>query len=190
MAEPLSDDQAVVDEFLRLPHSKVRTLTDDAPVLLCMIDPDDRLVFANSRFLQYFGRTLEDMSSGRWNWTADVHPDDLPEVQRRWVEAMRRQESTQFEHRVRRHDGEYRWVQESEIARFTPEGTFAGFVGALVDITDRKHAEAARHASEARVRAILDSAFDAIITLAMAKRIPPGSSLSMNGTSTTSPQKP
>jgi PAS domain S-box-containing protein len=152
-------------------EAKLRTLTDDAPVLLCMIDPEDRLVFANNRFLTFFGRTLEDLVDGRWGWTSDVHPDDLPETQRRWTEALRRQESVQFEHRVRRHDGEYRWVQETQVARFTPEGSFAGFVGALVDITGRKRAEAAVRASEARASAILDTALDAIISIDEAGRI-------------------
>ncbi len=139
---------------LKEADAKLRTLTDDAPVLLSMIDPEDRLVFANGRFLTFFGRTLEDMTSGRWDWTADVHPDDLPEVHRRWCEALRLQESVEFEHRVRRFDGEYRWVHESQVARFTPEGTFAGYVGALVDITDRKRAEA-RLSDTERKRAVL-----------------------------------
>ena len=134
--------------------AKLRTLTDDAPVLLSMIDPEDRLVFANSRFLAFFGRTLEDIANGGWDWTADIHPDDLPEVQRRWSEALRLHGSVEFEHRVRRYDGEYRWVHESEVARFTPEGTFVGFVGALVDITDRKQAEA-RLSDAKRQRAVL-----------------------------------
>jgi PAS domain S-box-containing protein len=134
--------------------ARLRTLTDDAPVLLSMIDPEDRLVFANSRFLTFFGRTLEDIAAGGWDWTGDIHPDDLPEVQRRWTEALRRHESVELEHRVRRHDGEYRWVQESEVARFSPEGQFLGFVGALVDITDRKLAEAKLSDTERR-RAVL-----------------------------------
>jgi PAS domain S-box-containing protein len=134
--------------------AKLRTLTDDAPVLLSMIDPEDRLVFANGRFLKFFGRTLDDIAAGGWDWTGDIHPDDLPEIQRRWSEALRLHESVEFEHRVRRYDGEYRWVHETEVARFTPEGTFLGFVGALVDITDRKRAEAQLSDSESR-RAVL-----------------------------------
>ena len=134
--------------------AKLRTLTDDAPVLLSMIDPEDRLVFANSRFLTFFGRSIEDIAQGGWDWTADIHPDDLPEVQRRWSEALRIHKSVELEHRVRRHDGEYRWVHESEVARFTPEGRFLGFVGALVDITDRKRAEAQLSDTERR-RAVL-----------------------------------
>jgi PAS domain S-box-containing protein len=58
--------------------AKLRTLTDDAPVLLSMIDPEDRLVFANSRFLTFFGRTLEDIAAGGWDWTGDIHPDTSP----------------------------------------------------------------------------------------------------------------
>jgi PAS domain S-box-containing protein len=146
-------------------EAKLRTLTDDAPVLLCMIDPDDRLVFANSRFLEFFGRTMDDIAESRWDWTGDVHPDDLPETRRRWSEALRCRQSVEFEHRVRRYDGQYRWVQETEVARFTPDGAFVGFVGALVDITDRKQAEAAFRASEARASAILDTALDAIISI-------------------------
>ena len=134
--------------------AKLRTLTDDAPVLLSMIDPEDRLVFANSRFLKFFGRTFEDIAKGGWDWAGDIHPDDLPMVQHRWSEALRLQQSVEFEHRVRRHDGEYRWVHESEVARFSPEGRFLGFVGALVDITDRKQAEAQLSDTERR-RAVL-----------------------------------
>src|SRR5215471_3698885 len=133
-------------------EAKVRTLSNEAPVLLCMIDPEDRLIFANRGFLSFFGRALDDMAEGRWDWTKDIHPDDLPQTRQRYFEALRRHESVEMEHRVRRFDGEYRWVHETEVARFTPEGTFAGFVGALLDITERRHAEA-------RVRAILDTAF-------------------------------
>ncbi|MGH6928407.1 MAG: PAS domain S-box protein [Dongiaceae bacterium] len=156
---------------VKIAESKLRTLTDDAPVLLCMIDPEDRLVFANSRFLEFFGRTLDDIAGGRWDWTKDIHPDDLPEIQRRGSEALSCRVSVEMEHRVRRHDGEYRWVQETEVARFTPEGAFVGFVGALVDITDRKLAETAFRASEARASAILDNALDAIISIDEAGRV-------------------
>lgn len=156
---------------LKTTEAKLRTLSNDAPVLLCMIDPQDRLVFANSRFLEFFGRTLDDIDKGGWNWEDDIHPDDLPEIRRIWQDALRNHASVEFEHRVKRHDGQYRWVHETEVARFTPEGAFAGFVGALVDITDRKKAEAALRASEARARAILDTAFDAVISIDEAGRI-------------------
>jgi PAS domain S-box-containing protein len=132
-----------ITDFKRA-EEKLRTLSDDAPVLLCMIDREDRLIFANRGFLSFFGRTLDDMADGRWDWTKDIHPDDLPETRQRYFDALRRHASVEMEHRVRRFDGEYRWVHETQVARFTPEGTFAGFVGALVDITDRKHAESER----------------------------------------------
>lgn len=158
-------ERARADEQLRLSETRLRTLSDDAPVLLCMIDPQDRLIFANSRFLEFFGRTLADIAKGGWNWEDDIHPADLPQVRTIWGDALRNHRSVEFEHRVKRHDGEYRWVHETEVARFAPDGAFAGFVGALVDITDRKRAETALRASEARARAILDTAFDAVISI-------------------------
>ena len=135
-------ERKVAEAALREREERLRILTDDAPVLLSMIDPNDQLVFANHRFLSFFGRSLEDMSQGRWEWMSDIHPEDLPETKRIYFEALRRQESVEMEHRVRRYDGEYRWVRETQVARFETDGTFAGFVGALVDITDRKRAEA------------------------------------------------
>src|SRR5262245_22928399 len=135
-------ERKVAEAALREREERLRILTDDAPVLLSMIDPADKLIFANHRFLSFFGRSLDDMSQGRWEWTNDLHPEDLPEVKRIYFEALRRQESVEMEHRVRRFDGEYRWVRETHVARFGPEGEFTGFVGALVDITDRKRAEA------------------------------------------------
>ncbi|HEX6091791.1 MAG TPA: PAS domain S-box protein, partial [Dongiaceae bacterium] len=149
---------------VKLAEAKLRTLSDDAPVLLCMIDQHDQLVFANRGFLDFFGRTLEDMADGGWDWKADVHPDDLARTAHLYQQAMARQEDVEFEHRVRRHDGEYRWVHETEVARFNPDGAFTGFVGALVDITARKEAETALRRSEARVRSILNTALDAIVT--------------------------
>ncbi|MFO1059768.1 MAG: PAS domain S-box protein [Dongiaceae bacterium] len=152
-------------------EATIRTLSDDAPVLLCMIDHQDRLVFANRRFLSFFGRTLEDLTGGRWDWTKDIHPEDLPRTRARYFEALRDHRSVEIEHRVRRFDGQYRWVQETQVARRAPDGGFAGFVGALVDITERKRAESELRASEARVRAILDTAFDAVISMDAAGRV-------------------
>src|SRR5258706_5425550 len=87
-------------------EAKVRTLSNDAPVLLCMIDADDRLVFANRGFLAFFGRTLEDLAGGGWDWTADIHPDDLARTRQRYFEALQRHETIELEHPVRRFDRE------------------------------------------------------------------------------------
>src|SRR6516165_5792679 len=78
---------AKITDFKRA-EARVRTLSNEAPVLLCMIDPEDRLIFANRGFLSFFGRTLDDMVEGRWDWTKDIHPDDLPETRQRYFEAL------------------------------------------------------------------------------------------------------
>jgi PAS domain S-box-containing protein len=135
-------ERKVAEAALREREERLRILTDDAPILLCMINADDRLTFANGRFLKFFGRTLADLTGGKWDWTQDVHPEDLPATSAAYYEAMRDQRSVELENRVRRHDGVYRWVRESHVARFEADGRFAGYVSALVDINDRKLAEA------------------------------------------------
>ena len=91
-----------------------------------------------------------------------MHPDDL--VVARGFEKFERTESPyQVEYRLRRRDGEYRWVLDTGIPRFTPEGAFEGYIGSLIDITDRRRAEEALKESEARYRTQVENAPEAIV---------------------------
>jgi two-component system NtrC family sensor kinase len=135
------DERKQAEAALREREERLQILTGDAPVLLWMVDAQDRLIFANRQYLSFFGRKVRELPADDWDWTADVHPDDVAEVKRRYFDAFARQASFDSEYRARRHDGEYRWVRDTQVARFQPDGSFAGFVGALVDITDRKRAE-------------------------------------------------
>jgi PAS domain S-box-containing protein len=66
--------------------------------------------------------------------------------------AFDRREPYQREYRLRRHDGEYRWVLGSGVPRFNPDGSFAGYIGSVIDVTELKHASEARQRSEERFR--------------------------------------
>jgi PAS domain S-box-containing protein len=90
-------------------------------------------------------------------WTEGVHPDDL--VRRLDVSAAHFDSRTPFEteYRLRRHDGEYRWVLDRGLPRFTPAGGFVGFIGMCIDITDRKEATERLREGEERFRTLADN---------------------------------
>ena len=72
-----------------------------------------------------------------------LHPDDVERCREVYVKAFEQREPFQMEHRLRRHDGEYRWVVSAGVPRYNVDGSFAGYIGTAVDITERKLAEEA-----------------------------------------------
>jgi PAS domain S-box-containing protein len=91
--------------------------------------------------LEFTGRPLEvELGNG---WADGVYPEDLKWCLDTYTQAFDRRESFQMQYRLRRHDGEYRWVVDIGVPRFNPDGSFAGFIGSCIDITDRRRSEEA-----------------------------------------------
>ena len=76
-------------------------------------------------------------------WAEGVHPEDLERCLETYSEALDQRESFQMEYRLQRHDGEYRWIFDSGVPRWNSVGSFAGFIGSCIDVTERKQAELA-----------------------------------------------
>lgn len=120
-------------------ENRFRLAADSAPVLMWMSGSmATGIGWFNRPWLEFVGRPMNDeLESG---WRRGVHPDDLPGLLATLAAAMNERRPVQAEHRLRRHDGEYRWVLNAAIPR-TAEGGFAGLVGSCIDITDRKQFE-------------------------------------------------
>ena len=86
------------------------------------------------------GRTLEDeLGTG---WTQEVHAEDLKHCLETYNQFLIADETFRMEYRLRRHDGEYRWLLDIGVPRFNSDGSFVGYVGCCIDISDQKEARA------------------------------------------------
>ena len=116
-----------------------RLMSDAAPVLIWMSGPDKLCTFFNKPWLEFTGRSLEqELGNG---WAEGVHGDDLERCLATYTKAFDARRNFRMEYRLRRHDGEDRWVLDSGVPRFESDGSFAGYIGSCVDITENKQLE-------------------------------------------------
>lgn len=122
-------------------EQRFRIMADSAPALIWMAGPDKFCYYFNRRWLDFTGRASEQEKG--YGWMEGVHRGDFQRCFDTYVAAFDRRESFSLEYRLRRADGQYRWLLESAAPRYTPDGSFVGYIGSCVDITERKQAEAA-----------------------------------------------
>jgi len=132
-------EQKRVEQALRESEQRFRTIADAAPVMIWMTDPCGQWTFRNEACLDFMGRALE--SKTALGQLELVHEADR-EFYRKTCQAARNDRRPyQVEYRLERADGQYRWVVESGVPRFAPDGTIAGYIGSCVDVTERKWIE-------------------------------------------------
>ena len=109
------------------------------PCLIWTSDADKRCTYVNAAWVAFTGRALEAVLAD--GWREAIHPDDLPRCLEILEVAFDGHQPFTLEYRLRRHDGEYRWILDSGIPLLAPDGLPSGYVGSIVDITERKRAE-------------------------------------------------
>jgi PAS domain S-box-containing protein len=149
-------DRKHTEQKVRESETRFRLVADTAPVLIWMSGTDKLCTYFNKPWLDFTGRSLEqELGNG---WAEGIHPEDLQRCLDTYSQSFDRQEKFEMEYRLRRHDGESRWVLDVGVPRFNQDQSFAGYIGIAVDITDRKRADEARF----RHAAIVESSEDAI----------------------------
>ncbi len=124
---------------LREREEHFRVVADTAPVMIWMSGVDKLCTFFNVGWLAFTGRSFE---SERGNgWAEGIHPEDLAGCLETYTRAFDRREPFSMEYRLRRHDGEYRWILDHGVPIFEANGSFAGYIGSGIDVTGRKLAE-------------------------------------------------
>jgi len=132
-------ENRLAEKALRESEQNYRTLSDSAPALIWASGNDKLCNYFNQPWLKFTGRTLEqELGNG---WAEGVYPDDFAQCLATYVGAFDRREPFSMEYRLRRHDGEFRWMRDDGCPRYDINGNFIGYIGYLMDITERKRAE-------------------------------------------------
>lgn len=134
-------DRKRAEEALRESEERFRLVADTAPALIWMSGTDKLCTFFNKGWLDFTGRSI-DLELGN-GWADGVHPEDLRRCLDTYARAFDARERFAMEYRLRRYDAQYRWVFDIGVPRFNHDGSFAGYIGSCVDVTDRKLAEEA-----------------------------------------------
>ena len=149
------DDRKRAEEALRASETDLRQILDSIPGLVCTSSAAGEMELTNRPFLEYFGRTLEEMKD--WANGDAVHADDLPRTLLAFTHAIATGTLLDIETRFRRADGVYRWFQDSGCPVRDTDDRITGWYFLITDIDDRKRAEDALRASEYEARLIVDS---------------------------------
>jgi PAS domain S-box-containing protein len=133
-------DRKQTERTLRESEERFRLAANAAPVLMWMSGRDKLCNFFNQCWLDFTGQSMEhEIGTG---WASGVHPEDLTHCLETYAGAFDARVDFEMEYRLKRFDGRYRWIVDFGVPRFESDGTFCGYIGSCIDITDRKLTEA------------------------------------------------
>jgi diguanylate cyclase (GGDEF)-like protein/PAS domain S-box-containing protein len=121
-----------------LSFEEYKILVEQAPIMIWRSDTTTACDYFNERWLVFTGRAMEqEIGNG---WAEGVHPDDFDRCLKIYVDAFQRREIFEMEYRLRRHDGQYRWIFDRGVPFKGPDGNFAGYIGSCIDVTEKVEA--------------------------------------------------
>ena len=130
-----------VQDAMRESEERFQLIANTAPVAIWMSSVNRQCTYVNQTWLDLTGQPLEAVLGN--GWKDGIHPDDVVPCWDICTKAFNRRAPFQIDFRLRRHDGEYRWVVSTGAPRYYGDGSFAGYIGSALDVTERRLAEQA-----------------------------------------------
>ncbi|MBW4622153.1 MAG: PAS domain S-box protein [Cyanosarcina radialis HA8281-LM2] len=148
-------DRQQAEAAIRESEQRFRNMADYAPVMVWVTDPTGYCTFLSQSWYDFSGQT-EETGLG-FGWLEAVHPDDRERARTIFLRANERLKAFQIDYRLRRYDGEYCWAIDAAKPWMGNDGQFQGYIGSVMDISDRQQAEAALRESVGKYRLLFDS---------------------------------
>ena len=142
--------RARAEQELRESEERFRLMANGLPVMVWTARPDTTLDFVNDTIVTFTGSSAAKLLDN--GWLEHIHPDDVEPCRRIYVPAVETRQPFQMEYRLRRADGAYRWILDNGVPRYEPNGSYAGYLGSSIDITERREMEQSLLANEAALR--------------------------------------
>lgn len=153
MKDLLPNEPVLGGAWTRQPEELFRHIADTAPVMIWLAGVDKLCFWFNKPWLDFTGRSMQtEVGNG---WASGVHADDFERCMETYVSSFEARRSFEMDYRLLRHDGEYRWLLDHGVARFAPDGSFIGYAGSCIDITERRHMEEALREADQRKDAFI-----------------------------------
>jgi len=149
-------DEKLSKQKIEESERRFKTVADTAPVMIWMAGADRRYNFFNKAWLRFTGRDIDKELA--YGWGEGIHPDDVERCTEIYTKHFEARKEFYLEYRLKRSDGEYRWISDNGMPRFTTAGIFEGYIGACMDIHDRILFEEKLKESETRFRSVANSA--------------------------------
>jgi len=124
------------EEVLRESEERFRLMANTAPVIIWMSDVSKGCTYVNQSWLNLTSQPFDAVLGN--GWTDKIHPEDVVPCWDVYVRAFDRREPFQIDFRLRRDDGEYRWIVSTGAPRYHRDGSFAGYIGSAIDVTERR----------------------------------------------------
>lgn len=156
LAESERWEREQAEARLRSEFDMFQMMADAAPVLMWICGPERKITWFNKPWLAYAGRTMEEeLGDG---WMASIHENDVERCRSTIKAAFDRRRPFSMQYRLKRHDGKYRWLLNNAVPHYQSDGSFTGYLGSSIDITENLLAQEAIRESELHFRNMADNA--------------------------------
>jgi PAS domain S-box-containing protein len=152
-----------IEAALRRSEEQFRNMADNAPVMVWVTDATGYCTYLSQSWYEFTGQT--EATGLGFGWLDALHPEDYTLARDAFINANARHEAFRAEYRLRRQDGEYRCCIDAASPWFGAEGQYKGYIGSVIDITERKVAEQTLAKELLRIQTLFDTSFDGIVVL-------------------------